>query len=128
EGMTGKQLEAEYPDVTLGESYPADRGWAVDVTDESWDELYRRAERVKGELLRAHPVGSPAVALVTHAHFARFLVGALVGVVENPMEWTGHIRIGNCGVTCVEFRPGATHLHYSNARWHLEESQELSED
>jgi len=122
-GLTGAELERRFPGVDFSEGYPRDRGWAADRTDETWDELYERANATKEELLRRHPPGGPPVALVTHAHFARYFAAALLGL-PSPETGRGVVDIYNCSVTCFEFRGDRLPiLRYANAHDHLEEAR-----
>lgn len=118
-GLTARAMRDAFPDVEVDPSLPDDRGWAEGTTNESWAELYQRAGRIKQELLQRHPVGSPPVAMITHEHFARYLVGVLLGLAS-PDHWQGKIRHHNCGITCIEFQEDHTVLQFANAHFHLE--------
>lgn len=119
-GLTGAELAARFPEIPFGEEFPKDRGWAAERTEESWEELFSRAEFVRDELLRRHAPGDAPVALVTHAHFARHLLAVLLGLSAHD-AWSGRVDIYNCSVTCFEFRgeTGAPVLCYANAHGHL---------
>lgn len=117
-GLTGKEMRIAFPDVEFDESFSADRGWAAHITKESVNDLFRRARTVEGELRSRHGSGNPTIAIVSHAHFARYLLASLLGI-SNADGWTSVIDHNNCGVSCVEIRPGAVVLRYTNAHFHL---------
>lgn len=117
-GLTGREIRARFPDVELDNTFEDEQGWARHISKESWDELLARAQRVVQELQRRHPVGSGAVAVVTHAHLAGYLVGALLGI-HRADGWDGVIHHDNCGVSCFEFHESLVVQHYVNARAHL---------
>lgn len=117
-GLTGREMRTQFPDIDITENYADDVPWIAHKDDESWTELKERAEGVFKNLMEKHPVGSPAVALVTHAHFARFLIAAAIGYSE--VEGLGGVfEHYNCGITALEFREDRTIFWYLNAHGHL---------
>lgn len=117
-GLTGKEMRTRFPDIEIDDSFRDDVPWIAHKDDESWTELKERARSVLETILERHPTGSSPVALVTHAHFARFLIGEAIGFSE--VEGLGGvIEHYNCGITAIEFRPDRTILWYLNAHGHL---------
>lgn len=117
-GLTGKQMRTAFPNVEIDESFVDDVCWIAHRTTETWGELRERATSCLNQLLLKHPPESAPVALVTHAHFARYFVSAALGLTE-PEGLGGVIQHYNCGVTAMEFREGRRILWFSNAHGHL---------
>jgi broad specificity phosphatase PhoE len=117
-GLTGKEMRATYPDIEIDESFIDDVCWIAHKTTETWSELLVRAKGCLNQLLMSHPPGSPPVLLVTHAHYARYLVSAALGIVE-PEGLHGVVQHYNCGISMIEFLEDRRVLWFSNEHGHL---------
>lgn len=117
-GLTGKQMRTDFPGVDFDDSFADDVPWIEHKTDEAWAELAERAQSVLKFLKTQHPVGSAPVALVTHAHFARYLVAAAMGYKETEGHG-GVVQHCNCGITKLEFKEDRVIVWYLNAHGHL---------
>lgn len=117
-GLTGKEMRTSYPDIEIDESFADDQCWIAHKNSETWPELAERASNSLETLLRLHPAGSSPVALVTHAHFARYLIAAAIGYSE-VQGLGGVIQHYNCGISAIEFRDERCTLWFTNEHGHL---------
>jgi len=117
-GLSRRGLVEAFPDIDPDECMSDDRGFAEGVVDEPFPALYKRAERVLATLRERHGAGNAPIALVTHAHFACFFVGAALGITD-PDGWVGAVRHYNGAVTCVELGPERNVVRFVNAHHHL---------
>jgi broad specificity phosphatase PhoE len=117
-GLTGKAMRSIFPDVDIDTSFADDRGWAEAISQEDAYQIYMRARQAEIAIREQHAIGSNTLAIVTHAHFLRYLIGALLGLA-NSEGWESVIMHNNCGVSCIELTPSAAILRYSNAHFHL---------
>lgn len=118
-GLTGREMRTSYPDIDYDDTFEDDVPWIEHKTDEPWPELAERAQGVLDAIKEKHPAHSEPVAMVTHAHFARYLVAAAMGYKE--VEGLGGvIQHYNCGITLLELKKGRTLLWYLNEHGHLD--------
>ncbi len=117
-GLTGKEMRGSYPEIAIGAEFSDDTCWIDHKNTETWSELSERARGCLLRLLSQHPVAGPPVALVTHAHFARYLVSEALGYTE-PAGLGGVIQHYNCGVSALEFTPERRILWFANEHGYL---------
>lgn len=117
-GLTGRQMRRDFPDIEIDDTFPDDTPWIAHRTNETWPELEERAREVLRVLRERHPPGSAPVLLVTHEHFARFLIAGAVGFKELH-GLGGVIRHYNGGVSALELTENGTIVRYINEHGHL---------
>jgi len=117
-GMSGREVLERYPEVILPEGFPEHRGWAADTEGETKDSLRARVAEARTLMAEGFSQDVRSVAIVTHAHFSGFFVGATMGIPEEALS-ENRIRLFNCGITCIEFTSTFKIMWYSNSTGHL---------
>jgi 2,3-bisphosphoglycerate-dependent phosphoglycerate mutase len=98
-----------YPELILSDELHEEGWWNRPL--EPLNERRKRAERVFGELIERHGNTDDRVALVSHAGFYNYLMGAILGLPEPD----GHLFVmDNAAVTGVQFEEERTLVVYTN--------------
>ncbi|MFP4510815.1 MAG: histidine phosphatase family protein [Spirochaetaceae bacterium] len=128
DGLSGAEIEARFGEHTgkresrtafhLPTDFPHSHGWALDLSGETKRDFLERATRVIRRYGEGYPPGSPAFALVTHAHFGGFVLGTMLDIPPAMLS-KRRMRQVNCGVTRIEFTDSYRVVHFSNATAHL---------
>lgn len=111
-------MRESYPDIEIGADFTDDKCWIEHKVTETWAELSERAHGCLRSLVAQYPAGSPPVALITHAHFARYLVSTALGISE-PAGLGGVVQHYNCGITMLELCDDRRTLWFANEHGHL---------
>lgn len=104
--------------LLLPEDFPRSTGWAGNTSDETKSEFVERAHRVLQRYVTEYAARFSAIGLVTHAHFAGFLLGALLDIPTHLIS-KRRLRHLNCGVTRIMCTEAYRLIHFMNATSHL---------
>jgi 2,3-bisphosphoglycerate-dependent phosphoglycerate mutase len=98
-----------YPELILSDQLHEEGWWNRPF--EGRAERRQRAQRVFEQLMERHGGSEDRVALVSHAGFYNYLMGAILGLIEPD----GHFFVmDNAAVTRIQFEEDRTLIVYSN--------------
>jgi broad specificity phosphatase PhoE len=117
-GLSAADMRQVAPNLTIPDSIPSRGGWAAEHDGETKEHMVTRVERTIQRIDRAHPPGSPSIAIVSHAHFSGFFLGRLLTIPVESLSLS-RIRLFNCGVAAIEFTPEYRVLYCANYTGHL---------
>jgi 2,3-bisphosphoglycerate-dependent phosphoglycerate mutase len=108
-GRTRAYFRERYPELILSDELHRDGWWTRPF--EAREERRRRAERVLEQLMERHGGTDDRIALVSHAGFYNYLMGAILGLPEPD----GYFFVmDNAAVTRLQFEDGRMLVVYTN--------------
>lgn len=116
-GMSLDALREHCPSAVAGPGAPADPAQRWSGGFEAQEALAVPRARALVDDLRAAHGPSDVVVLVSHQHFARFLLAALLGLDGPP--WRGWLRLDNTAHLAVRDAPNGPVVEWSNRSDHL---------
>lgn len=108
-GRTRAYFLQRYPELILSDDLH-EAGW-WNRPFETREERRGRADRVLEQLMERHGGTDDRIALVSHAGFYNYLVGAILGLPERDGYW---FVMDNAAVTRLQFEDGRTLVVYTN--------------
>ncbi|HHY89734.1 MAG TPA: histidine phosphatase family protein [Chloroflexi bacterium] len=113
-GRTARYLRHTYPELVIDENLYPDGWW--NRSFEERPERRPRAERLLAGLLERHGGTDDRVAFFSHGHFYNHILGAILGLPEEPPAW---FIINNTAITRIDYIDGHWDLVYANRTDHL---------
>jgi len=111
-GLPGRKrafFRERYPELVLSDELHKEGWWNRPF--ETLDERHERAQRVLKQLIERHGDTDDRVALVSHAGFYNYMMGAILGLPEPD----GHFFVmDNAAVTRIQFEEDRTLVVYTN--------------
>lgn len=108
-GRTRAYFRERYPELILSDELHRDGWWTRPF--EAREERRGRAERVLEQLMERHGGTDDRIALVSHAGFYNYLMGAILGLPEPD----GYFFVmDNAAVTRLQFEDGRMLVVYTN--------------
>jgi 2,3-bisphosphoglycerate-dependent phosphoglycerate mutase len=108
-GRTRAYFRERYPELILSDELHTDGWWTRPF--EAREERRGRAERVLEQLMERHGRTDDRIALVSHAGFYNYLMGAILGLPEPD----GYFFVmDNAAVTRLQFEDGRMLVVYTN--------------